>query len=220
MSLRCLRDDCHKQVVTHIRESQRFEMMYTLQGKTLPTQHVHFPHQSTYAWRTLPAGGPRMWQPFTSHQQSWTESLLPRKRAPDTIPSMPADWCTGPHPVSLLNQSMKQWRKPHIYQQQATRLTGPISPACDRYVQYLLAGANRTFLTRHRRGLQPWRCQLSVYHFLTFPTSCLPFPLVAPPILHFNQALTTKPKFWVLKNLWPSRCLLTTRSSIVTYIYA
>jgi hypothetical protein len=26
-------------------------------------------------------------------------------------------------------------------------------------------------------------------HFSTFPTSCLPFPLVAPPGLHFNQTL-------------------------------
>jgi hypothetical protein len=26
-------------------------------------------------------------------------------------------------------------------------------------------------------------------HSLTFPTSCLPFPLVASPDLHFNQTL-------------------------------
>jgi hypothetical protein len=32
--IRLLRDDCHKQAVTHIRESRRFESMYTLQGKT------------------------------------------------------------------------------------------------------------------------------------------------------------------------------------------
>jgi hypothetical protein len=34
-------------------------------------------------------------------------------------------------------------------------------------------------------------------HSPTFPTSCLPFPLVAPLGLHFNQVLTTEPKFWV-----------------------
>jgi hypothetical protein len=50
--------------------------------------------------------------------------------------------------------------KPNIYQQPVTRLTGPISPVCDRYVQYLLMGANRTVLNRHKRGLQPWRCWL------------------------------------------------------------
>jgi hypothetical protein len=37
--------------------------------------------------------------------------------------------------------------------QPTTRLTGPISPACDRYVQYLLTGANRTDLNRHWWGL-------------------------------------------------------------------
>jgi hypothetical protein len=36
MPLSYLRDGCHKQVVTHIRESRWFESMYTLQGKTRP----------------------------------------------------------------------------------------------------------------------------------------------------------------------------------------
>jgi hypothetical protein len=129
--------------------------MYILQGKTRPTRHVRLPHQSTYARHTLPAGGPHTWQPSTSHRQSWMESLLLRKRAPDTIPSTPADRSAGPHPVSLPSQPMKQWRKPNTQQQQATRFTGPISPACDRYVQYLLMGVNRTILNRHRWGLQP-----------------------------------------------------------------
>jgi hypothetical protein len=40
MPLNYLRDDCHKQAVTHIRESQRFELMYTLLGKTRPTRHT------------------------------------------------------------------------------------------------------------------------------------------------------------------------------------
>jgi hypothetical protein len=40
MALSYLRDDCHKQAVTHIRESRRFESMYTLQGK--PYQHATY----------------------------------------------------------------------------------------------------------------------------------------------------------------------------------
>jgi hypothetical protein len=63
----------------------------------------------------------------------------------------------------------------------ASRLTGPISPACDRYIQYLLTGANPSVLNQHRQGLQPWRCRLATYHSPTFPTSCLHFPLSAPP---------------------------------------
>jgi hypothetical protein len=37
---------------------------------------------------------------------------------------------------------------------QITRLTRPISPACDRYLQYLLIGANPSVLNRHRWTLQ------------------------------------------------------------------
>jgi hypothetical protein len=65
MSLSYLREDCHKQAVTHIRESRWFESMYTLQGKTRPTCHVRFPHQSTYTRRTLlwavPVRGNLLW---------------------------------------------------------------------------------------------------------------------------------------------------------------
>jgi hypothetical protein len=77
--------------------------------------------------------------------------------------------------------------KSNIYQRPDTMLTGPITPVCDRYVQYLLAGANWTVLNRHRWGIQPWRCRLSTYHFPTFPTSCLPFFLVAPSDLHLTK---------------------------------
>jgi hypothetical protein len=84
MPLTYLWEDCHKQAVTHIRESLWFESIYTLPGKTRPTRHVRFPRQSMYVWRTLPAGSPHTLQPFTLTQQSWTYSLLPRKSAPDS----------------------------------------------------------------------------------------------------------------------------------------
>jgi hypothetical protein len=58
---------------------------------------------------------------------------------------------------------------------QLHQLTGPITPVCARYVQYLLAGANPLVLNQHRRGLQPWRCRLFIYHSLTFPTDGLHF---------------------------------------------
>jgi hypothetical protein len=38
---------------------------------------------------------------------------------------------------------------------QLYQLTGPITPACDQYVQYLLMGPNPSVLNQHRRGLQP-----------------------------------------------------------------
>jgi hypothetical protein len=72
-----------------------------------------------------------------------------------------------------------------------TRLTRPISPTCNQYIQYLLTGADLLVLNRHRRGLQPWRCRLTTYHSPTFPTSYLHFPLRAPPGLQFNQFPST-----------------------------
>jgi hypothetical protein len=53
-------------------------------GKTRYTRHVCFSHQSTYVTRKLPTGGPRTWQHFMLTQQSWTDSLLPRKSTPNS----------------------------------------------------------------------------------------------------------------------------------------
>jgi hypothetical protein len=78
---------------------------------------------------------------------------------------------------------------------QLHQLTGPISPTCDRYVQYLLVGANPSVLNRHRRGYNLRGAGLPHTHSPTFPTSCLRFPLMVVPNFHFNQVLTTKPKF-------------------------
>jgi hypothetical protein len=82
--------------------------------------------------------------------------------------------------------------KPSTCWRQTTTLTGPISSACDRYVQYLLTGANPSVLNQHRWGLQYWRCRLATYHSPTFPTSCIPFPLKAMPGLRLIiQQLST-----------------------------
>jgi hypothetical protein len=63
---------------------------------------------------------------------------------------------------------------------QLHQLTRPITPACDRYVQYLLTGANPSVLNRHRHGLQSCRSRLSTYHSLTFPIDGLHFPPKGP----------------------------------------
>jgi hypothetical protein len=138
MPLSSLHDDSHKQAVTHIRESRRFKSMYTLQGKTWPTRH------------TLTMLSPRMvqyhayltWSTYSnlsrSHQQSWARPLLLRKRASDTIHSMPADRSVGPYPVSLLSQPLKQWGKVKHLLIAATRLTGPINTSM-RSVHSILA---------------------------------------------------------------------------------
>jgi hypothetical protein len=91
------------------------------------------------------------------------------------------------------NSQWSSGEKSSFCWQPTTRLTGPISPACDQYVQYLLTGTNPSVLNRHRWGLQPWRCRLFTYHSPTFPTSWLPFPLKAPPGLRVSiQHLPTE----------------------------
>jgi hypothetical protein len=99
------------------------------------------------------------------------EKWLPTQSTAHRWPICGSVPCFSPEPA---NEAVEA--KPSIYQRPATRLTGPISPVCDRYIQYLLAGANPLILNRHTRGLQPWWCRLATYHSLIFPTSCLPFP--------------------------------------------
>jgi hypothetical protein len=70
-----------------------------------------------------------------------------------------------------------QWsrgHKPSSCRWSTTRFTGPISPTCDRYVQYLLTGVNQSVLNWHRRGLQSWRCQLATYPLLDLPNQLSP----------------------------------------------
>jgi hypothetical protein len=118
-----------------------------------PTNTPHASHaQSVY--------GPR---PYVSHavthsnlsrsrQHIYTDPLPPRRRAPSTIHSSTTVWSAGSYPASLHNSQWGSGEKTIFCWQPATILTGPISPTCDRYVQYLLTGANPSVLNRHRRG--------------------------------------------------------------------
>jgi hypothetical protein len=80
---------------------------------------------------------------------------------------------TDPRVRTQFLSQANQWSsglKSSLFWWQATRLTGPISPASDRYVQYLLVGANPSVLNWHKQELQPLWCQLFTYHSPTFPT--------------------------------------------------
>jgi hypothetical protein len=128
--------------------------MYTLQGKTQTICHVRFPHQSTHVWRTLSVGSPRTWQPFTGSHEVKTGPYTRKKSWQSKT-----DWVASFFlPCDNLGVGERGF-SPMITQ--LLQLTGHISLACDRYVQYLLTGANPFVLNRHRRGLQPWRCRLA-----------------------------------------------------------
>jgi hypothetical protein len=60
-----------------------------------------------------------------------------------------------------------------------------------------LWGPTHRYLTDTGRSYNLEGVGLSHTHSPTFSTSCLHFPLSAPPSLQFNQALSTKPKCWV-----------------------
>jgi hypothetical protein len=104
-----------------------------------PDQHITRFSRSVSVWSITIciSHGPHIATLRTS-STALAESLLPRKRAPNIIHSTSADRSTGPYPVSLPSQPMKQWRKSNIYQQQATRLIGHISTSM-RSIRSILA---------------------------------------------------------------------------------
>jgi hypothetical protein len=71
-------------------------------------------------------------------------------------------------------------------------LTGPISPACDRYVQYLLTGINPLVLNRHRRGLPHRNLRIAATLSPPFPSKCFTNPPNGPAwsqIIHSNYQI-------------------------------
>jgi hypothetical protein len=73
--------------------------------------------------------------------------------------------------------------KPSICRWQATRFIGSISPACDRYVQYLLTGTNPSILNRHRRGLPHRNLRIATSLSMPFPSECSTDPPKWPHLI-------------------------------------
>jgi hypothetical protein len=148
-----------------ISESRWFESMYTLQGKTRSTRHT----LSTLDLHRVPD--------HTSHVVYVGNLSLvltrikhaptPRRSLSDRRQTGPARVTSFPLPHDSLGVGERGFG--HMVTQ-LHQLTRSITPACDRYVQYLLAEANPSVLNRHRLGLPPWRCRLSTHHSLTFLT--------------------------------------------------
>jgi hypothetical protein len=146
-----------------------------------PTNTPHASHaQSAYGPRSYVSHVSTHSNPSGDADRFGQISLLPRKGLPT---QSIARRLTDPRVHTQFLSRANQWsrgRKPSSYRWPTIRLTDPISPARDRYVQYLLAGANPSVLNRHSRGLQPWRWRLATYHSSTFPTSCLHFSPKGP----------------------------------------
>jgi hypothetical protein len=215
MPLSYLREDYYEQAVTHIRESRRFESMYTLQGKTRPTRHVHFPQQSMYAQRTVFADGPRTWQLFARRQQILTDPTTPEKKGSrhnpqhagwpirGSVPSFSPEPANEAGSVSQAPDDDQLLGLPGTYHRHAigtfnTCSCGPTEQSLiDTGGGYNLGGASSPHT-----------------HSPTFPTSCLPFPLVAPPGLYFNQAPLLKT---TVLNFWESMAVMWSFDHSVIY---
>jgi hypothetical protein len=161
--------------------------MYTLQGKIGPTRHVRFPRQSTYVQRTLPAGGPRTWQPFARRRQIWTDPTAPEKNGSRHNPQY-TGWPIHGSKASLLSQPMKQGGVSHALDgDQLLGLSGPYHRHAIGTFNTCSRGPTHRSLTDTDGGYNLGGVGLPYTHSLTFPTSCLHFLLVAPSGLRLSK---------------------------------
>jgi hypothetical protein len=140
-------------------------------GKTRPTRHTH----PTLSPRMVPD---HMYLTRSthsnllhSHQQSWAGPLHSRKKGSRHNPQHNGWPIHGSVPSFSPKTTIEAvGAKPTFCWRPATRLIGPISPTCDRHIQYLLVGVNPSVLNRHRRGYNLGGAGFPPSHSLIFPT--------------------------------------------------
>jgi hypothetical protein len=142
MPLSYLRDDCHKQAVTHIQESRRFKSMYTLQGK--PFRHAtRFAHL-VHVWsRTIRISrGPHI-ATFCTFVNRFEQIHCSRE---DGLPTQPSARLSDPWVHTQLLYRAHHWssgEKPSFCWHLNTRLAGPINTSM-RLVCSILARRGQT----------------------------------------------------------------------------
>jgi hypothetical protein len=155
--------------------------MYILQGITQYTWHVRFSRQSMCATRTLSMGSPRTWQHFASHQQRWMNPTAPEKKGSWHNPQH-SGWPIRRSATQFLSQD-KHWssNESQTYvDNKLYRFTRRITPACNRYIQYLLTGPTHRSLTNTGGGYNLGGASLP--HHTTRPSqlTILRFPPKGP----------------------------------------
>jgi hypothetical protein len=152
---------------THIRESRRFESMYTLQGKTRSTRHM------------LPTLDSHMVPDHTSPMvRVGNLSLVPtRMKHASTLGRNLGDR-RQTDPAVVLGHlipppSWLSWSREERFQSSGDTATSAywVHNTNMRSLRSILArGVNPSVLNRHRWGLQSWRYRLSTHLSPTFPT--------------------------------------------------
>jgi hypothetical protein len=195
MPLTYLRDNCHKQAVTHIWVSRWFKSMYTLQGKTRPTRHMasminpRMVQDHTYLTRSMHSNPSR-------DTNSVGQSHCTREKR--LLTQSTARWLTDPWVCTQFLSQASQWSS----EESQTSVDSRLLDLPDPYHWHAIStfntcsrGSTHRSLTDTGRGYNLGGTGFTHIHSPTFPTSCLHFPLRAPPSLYFNQVPLTKPKF-------------------------
>jgi hypothetical protein len=124
--------------------------MYTLQGKTLSTRHtLSMLDSSMLPDHTSPVvhvGNLSLVPTRTKNPLDPEEVLAIEDRLARPPPSV----TSFPFPHDSLGVGERGFDQVIT---QLHQLTGPTTPACNQYIQYLLTGANPSVLNRHRRRL-------------------------------------------------------------------
>ncbi len=120
-----------------------------------PNQHAtRFPCSVCVWFRTIRISRGQCIPIFCEIINIFVQIHCPRE---DGLPTQStAQWPSDPRVRTQLlshNSQWGSWEKASFYWQLATRFTGPITLACDRYVQYLLVEANPSVLNQHKWGL-------------------------------------------------------------------
>jgi hypothetical protein len=156
--------------------------MYTLQGRTRPTRHVRF-LQAVPIRGNLPRAADRVGRSHYSREKG-----LPTQS--------PARRLTDPRVRTQFLSRANQWSSGESQTSSNSRLLGLSGP----YHRHAIGafntcswGSTERSLTDTGGGYNLEGADLSHTHSPTFPTSCLPFPLMAPPGLQFNQVLAFTP---------------------------
>jgi hypothetical protein len=142
---------------SYLRVSWRFESIYKLAwGKLDNTTHVsHKDHMSGHSLRWLPNSGPY---------------AIPRRAfmvGPHTILCASCRY-VGYHPTRRPAKLLSLWN--------------PINPICASTKSMVVPqGSTDAVPNRHRQGLPPSKLRIWKHMTLTFPSSILHFPLIAPP---------------------------------------
>jgi hypothetical protein len=199
MLLSYLREDCHKQAVTHIRESRRFESMYTLQGK--PNQHAtRFP-RSIRVWpRTICLSrGPHI-ATFHAAVNRFEQIHCTREEG---LPTQST--ARRPSDPRVRTQLLSH-KQPKSSGEKSTPVDNWLLGLPGPYHRHAIGTFNACSRGPTERssidtggGYNLRGAGLPHTHSPTFPTSCPHFPLMVPPGLHFNHILSKTKELRLLR---------------------